>query len=348
MDLPPGQWLWVSIALHCGLPWMIIWPEPYSSCCGFIPKKLHDPQGLMSLRTWFWPSWMVGHCPEPLHWWMWLEVPWLIRSLAHFLPFGKAHLGLVAGLFPPNVGGLWHKPGSFEAASANSPGCQISYPGVEGTGPCPGSGMLVAQSSQSLLGGVAPHFWYLKDNCTFLVNFWMSSWLGTYQSSCHHDGIFHMLCMPVDPPSSSLGGRLRHWGLLGVIFQSVTGPRHFFLCKELLDKRVQSRQALEVFLPVLGSGLDQSDGFSVPFSSPQVRRGGPLALVSSPGLILKCYLLSWLHGSGGLGLSSGWLPLACFYLGDFGLMAPSPGSLLMAAQMSMAPWALVPMAKRVA
>ena len=99
MDLPPGWWLWALTTL-CHEPLqMILWSEPYDSCCGFVPKKLQDLWALTSLRTWFWPIWRVEHCPEPPCWWMWLEIPWLIGGSAHFLPVGKAHLKSVTGLF---------------------------------------------------------------------------------------------------------------------------------------------------------------------------------------------------------------------------------------------------------
>ena len=55
------------------------------------------------------------------------------------------------GFFCPMLGGALCRPGSSEAASVESPGLEISYPGVAGNGPCPGNGVLVAQSSCSLL-----------------------------------------------------------------------------------------------------------------------------------------------------------------------------------------------------
>ena len=59
--------------------------------------------------------------------------------------------GVGGWAFSAHIGGPWHKPGSFDAASADRPDCQISCPGVAGTDPCPGTGVLMAKSNHSLL-----------------------------------------------------------------------------------------------------------------------------------------------------------------------------------------------------
>ena len=65
-----------------------LWFKPYGSCCSFIPERLGGLWALTSLQMWFWPSWRAGCCPQLLHQWMKLEVPWLIRAPTHFPPVG--------------------------------------------------------------------------------------------------------------------------------------------------------------------------------------------------------------------------------------------------------------------
>ena len=103
MDLPPGQWPWVSNALCHRLPWMYLLAKPYNSCCGFVPERMGDLQPPMSRRTWSWPNEGVGHPLEPQHQWMWVKVPWLTGAPAHSLPVGKACPAVGAGPFLANI-----------------------------------------------------------------------------------------------------------------------------------------------------------------------------------------------------------------------------------------------------
>ena len=153
MDWLPGQWLWILTALCHGLPWKILWPKPYGSCCRFVPKKLGDLQVLMSGRMWSWPSERARHSPEPQHQWMWLDVPWLTGAPALSPPVGKAHLAVVAGLFQPNTAGPWHMPRSFGAALCGNPAHQTSYWKEVGTNHSPESkGPVALNNCQPPLG----------------------------------------------------------------------------------------------------------------------------------------------------------------------------------------------------
>ena len=82
---------------------------------------------------------------------MWSGAHWHAVAPAHFLPVSEVCLGLAAGLFPPNVGGPLHVPGSLVAASTGSPCCQTTHPGGARINPSPGSGVLAAQSNHYLL-----------------------------------------------------------------------------------------------------------------------------------------------------------------------------------------------------
>ena len=101
MDPWPGWWLRVSTALCHRPPQMIPWLKPYGSCCSLAPKELQDLQALTSLRMWFWPSWRVGHHPEPQCWWTWLEVPCLSELQHTFCQLARLTWGWWLDFFHP-------------------------------------------------------------------------------------------------------------------------------------------------------------------------------------------------------------------------------------------------------
>ena len=223
---PLGWWLWVSPALCCGLPKTTPWNGPCGSCyhCsyGFCS---HLRQALPTWMVWSSSNWTAGSPPGPLHQWTSLGAPSHVEVPAHFLPVGKICLGLVVGLFLPNAGGPLCRPGSFEAASADSPGCQISYPGVARINPCPGNGVLVVQRSCSLLlrHGISI---LVSERCPHLSSKFLDVILAkNFLDFLPPHWHFHMLCVPVDPSSSFLGGMLRHQSLLQVVLHSIASPR---------------------------------------------------------------------------------------------------------------------------
>ena len=116
-----------------------------------------------------------------------------------------------------------------------------------------------------------------------MANSWMSSWLGTSLSSCHQTGMSNCsVCHQIHsaflwgegssvdisqrPSPISMPGK-------GISFPS----RNSSLGGSREGGHSRSSSSGQA------SSLDQSDGSSVPSSSPQVSGWGYLALVSSPG-----------------------------------------------------------------
>ena len=173
------------------------------------------------------------------------------------------HLGLVAGLSPPNVVGPSHKPGSSESMSARSPACQIAYPGGAAIYSCPRSGVLAVQSSLFLLlmHNISP--WVPKghpDPPGKLLDIILTRNLSKFLPQGQH---VYLLCVPPDPLCSSLGegsGVKVHWGPSSSLSpaRGISPPPKISLTQWSRGGG-HSRSSPH--------GLDQSDGSPVPSSS---------------------------------------------------------------------------------
>ena len=223
---------------------------------------------------------------------MCLEFPWLIRAPAHFLPVGEACQGLVAGLFLANIGGPWHKPGLLRLCQQIVLAAKSHVLESQELIPVQGLECWWCRVIILYFQGMASHLWYLKGCLHPPGKFLDVILAGNFSElllPCWH---FHMLCVPVDPLIVSLRGGLRCQGLLRVIFWSVTSPRHFFSCQELLDSGVKSRQALKVLLLCSGFWSGSVKGLPYSFFISPGQESRFVNLDTLSGAVLKSYLPS--------------------------------------------------------
>ena len=94
-------------------------------------------------------------------------------------------------------------------------------------------------------GGTASHLWHLKRCLHPLGEFLDVTLAGNFSELLPPCWDFHILHVPANP-LVPLGGGLSHQGLLRVILQFITGPRHSSSCQELLDLGVKSGQTLKL------------------------------------------------------------------------------------------------------
>ena len=142
------------------------------------------------------------------------------------------------------------------------------------------------------LGGMVSCFCYLKRCLHPWGEFLDVILAGNFLEllpPCWH---FHMLCTPVDPLVVPLGedsGIKVHWGSSSSLslVQGTSPP-----VKNSWTPGSRAGRYSRSSSSIVGSGWDQSEGSSVLSSSPQAKRGGSLALTSSPGLSSKvtCHL----------------------------------------------------------
>ena len=248
-----GCGLWLSLNIGCQ-EWFSSMSFPVCPAAGCIvfgqgPTNL-DGCDLL-------PNWRAGHLPELLHWWMLSGAPsYVTKAPAHFLPVGKAHLGLVAGLFLPIVGGPLHRQGSSGAMSARSAGCQITYPGGAGISPCLGSGVLVVQC-----GVVIIYLWCMASHLGYLKGCLPSSlhtpgyhlgqeppWVLATRLACLAPVLCHLIHL-VLLWGEGLGVIEIHWRLSPT---PIPGWRCLLSSQELLDVGINRGQALKVLLPWSG------------------------------------------------------------------------------------------------